>query len=465
MRSAAPILLAALLLGAGPAPAEEPALPPGLEPADEPALPPGLAPADEPIPPRGPAAAPPPPPPAPVIRLAGFVEGRGGRRLDNDADTGDASLAELRLRLEADRHASGVALRLAADLIHDAIADSHAVDLETGEGALDLREAHARFSPASFLDVKAGRQILTWGTGDLLFINDLFPKDWNAFLLGRDEQYLKAPSDALKLSGFSDWANLDLVYTPRFDADRFVDGRRVSFFHPALGRIVGRDAVLRADRPNRWFADDEWAARLYRGFGAYEAALYAYDGFWKSPAGLDAASGRFTFPRLTVVGASLRGPAAGGIAGGEIGYYRSRRDPDGDDPNIPNSELRALLGYERELARDLTLGLQYYLEHMRGHAAYRRALPAGAVARDRDRHVVTARLRWLTRNQNLVWSLFAFASPSDSDAYLRPGLSYKATDDVTVELGANIFAGKRRDTFFGQFRENGNAFLALRYGF
>ncbi len=62
--------------------------------------------------------------------------------------------------------------------------------------------------------ITLGRQILTWGTGDLVFINDLFPKDWVSFFIGRDVEYLKAPSDALKVSAFSSWANLDLVYTP-----------------------------------------------------------------------------------------------------------------------------------------------------------------------------------------------------------------------------------------------------------
>ena len=97
--------------------------------------------------------------------------------------------------------------------------------------------------------ITLGRQILTWGTGDLVFINDLFPKDWVSFFIGRDVEYLKAPSDALKVSAFSGWANLDLVYTPRFDADRFIDGRRLSFFNTGRGRLTGRDAVVLVERP------------------------------------------------------------------------------------------------------------------------------------------------------------------------------------------------------------------------
>ena len=50
--------------------------------------------------------------------------------------------------------------------------------------------------------------------GDLLFINDLFPKDWVSFFVGRDDEYLKAPSDSLKASFFNELFNLDFVYTP-----------------------------------------------------------------------------------------------------------------------------------------------------------------------------------------------------------------------------------------------------------
>jgi len=321
------------------------------------------------------------------------------------------------------------------------------------------------FSPAAWMDIKAGRQILTWGTGDLLFINDLFPKDFVAFFTGRDEAYLKAPSDALKVSGFNPWFNADLVYTPRFDADRFISGERLSYFDPAQGRIVGRDAGLQVQRPPGGSADDEWALRLYRNLGAYEVALYGYDGFWKSPAGVDPVTGQATFPRLAVYGASLRGPLGPGIAHAELGRYLSRDDPAGNDPLVRNGEARLLVGYEQEAARNLTLGLQYYLERLEDYDAYRATLSAGAPPRDELRRVVTVRATWLTLNQNLVWSLFAFYSPTDRDSYVRPKVSYRIDDQWSAELGGNLFHGKEQHTFFGQFEDNSNAYAALRYGY
>lgn len=395
----------------------------------------------------------------------GFAEMRFGMRTQNDAHQRDVSIGELRLQTQVEKYFSAASFRLTTDFLYDPVLGRHAIDLERGTGSIDLREAYIIFTPADFMDVKAGRQILTWGTGDLIFINDLFPKDWNAFFIGRDEDYLKAPSDAFKVSLFHPFANIDIVYTPRFDPDRFIDGRRLSFFDPLRGDIVGRNAIVRPERPDQWFDDDEWAARLYRNIGAYELAVYGYDGFWKSPAGTDAVTGRVTFPKLSAYGASLRGPILQGIGNIEFGYYDSREDRDGDDPLVRNSELRFLVGYEQELISDLTMGAQYYLEYMLDHDAYLRTLPSGIEAADEGRHVLTIRLTWLTLNQNLQWSLFTFYSPSDNDAYLRPKIHYQIDDHWSAELGANFFLGEDKHTFFGQFEDNSNVYLGVRYGF
>ena len=200
------------------------------------------------------------------------------------------------------------------------------------------------------------------------------PKDWGAFLIGRDIEYLKAPSDAAKFSLFNPLANLDLIYTPRFDADRYIDGSRASYFNTTLGQTAGTNAVIRTRRPNNWFQDDEIALRLYRNLGAYELALYGYRGFWKSPGGMAPTTGRAIFPDLTVYGASIRGPLAGGITNAEWGYYNSKDDTDGKDPMINNSEQRLLIGHEHELVTDLTLGVQYYLKRMDDYGNYRQML-------------------------------------------------------------------------------------------
>ncbi len=391
------------------------------------------------------------------FEIHGFVEARGGVRLqDNKQIARTATIGETRLQLETTWWLDWAAIKLKSDFYYDGVEK---------DARADLREANITLTPFEFMDLKIGRQVLTWGTGDMLFINDLFPKDWNSFFIGRDDEYLKAPSDAVKAGFFSDIANLDIVYVPQFDPDRYITGKKISYWSDMLGRHAGTEDHLNANEPERWFRDDEIHARIYKNIRGYEAALYYYNGFWKSPGGMDPISGKALFPRLNVYGASMRGNLFKGIGNLEAGYYDSANDRSGRDPFINNSQFRVLAGYEQELARDLTGGFQYYIEHMTDHGAYSRTLPDGAYPDDRTRHVMTLRLTKMLMNQNLKMSLFLYYSPSDNDAYLRPKVHYKFSDSLSGEVGANVFLGSEDQTFFGQFEDNTNIYAAMRWNF
>ena len=399
------------------------------------------------------------------ISVHGFADVRGGVRTADDPNQKDTSLAELRVQGDIQRVGDLATWLLRFDIVHDGVLDDVETDLETGAGIVDLREANVLFSPLSWMDMKIGRQILTWGTGDLLFINDVFPKDWPAFFIGRDVPYLKAPSDAVLLSVFPTWANIDVAYTPRFDPDRYISGERISFWNSMAGMRTGRRNVVEVDKPDEWFDDDETAVRISRNLSGYEVALYGYQGFWKSPKGFDPATTNATFPELIAAGVSLRGPMGKGLFNIEAGFYSSEEDTRGDDPFVPNSEARLLAGYERELARELTAKLQYYVEFMQDHDAYEGSLPPGMSAAKEYRDVVTLRLTRQAFSQNVTASLFLYWSPADKDGYARPNVSYKITDLWLASIGANLFAGEEDQTFFNQFEKNNNIYAALRYSF
>lgn len=450
----------------GPEGEAEPSLPTGLEePApSEPSLPAGLATKPAPEPRDGEPTDAPPRARLP-LQWQARLDLRGGAFNGRDPESRNFSIGEARAQLDLAQafHRGSTTLRLVVDAVGDALAEQYVPQLETGLGAMDLRTASLTTTPAPWLDIRVGRQILTWGTGDLLFINDLFPKDWTAFLIGRDVEYLKAPSDAAKLALFTPWFDVDVIFTPRFDADRLPLRHRLSYFEPSLGRIAGEDAPLSLDRPERWLRDSEVAARLNATLGSWELAGYGYYGFWKSPAGLDGTTGRAAFPELAVYGASLRGPVLGGIVNLETGYYDSLEDRAGKDPLVRNSELRLLGGYELNPWRQLTTGVQYYAELTRFPGRNEQSLPSAAPVPDAVRHVVTLRLRLVALDERLECSLFLFTSPSDRDGYLRGRISYALNDHVRAELGTHLFAGREVHTFFGQFRYNSSVYGALRY--
>ncbi|MCB0334425.1 MAG: hypothetical protein KDD55_13050 [Bdellovibrionales bacterium] len=464
MRAYFPFWFAFLFVAVIPLPSlgEDPALPLGLETSpqensSEPALPAGIFSNEAPTEQSEERK--------PWLDLSGFADFRAGVRTVSPVDEKQASLGESRLQLQADKRVSSHLIRLTTDFLYDPVRDEHDVDLETGQGVFDLREGFFQTSPLLPAQLKVGRQVLTWGLGDLIFINDLFPKDWNSFFIGRDVEYLKAPSDAAKFSYFLNNIGVDFVYTPRFDADRFIDGNRLSFYQPAVGDIVGRSNAVQVTERDNWFTEDEFAARLFGTIESYELAAYFYSGYWKSPNGVDPLSGNGIFPRLNVYGASARGPLASGLASLEVGYYDSRDDYQGDDPFVRNSEFRMIAGFEREIASELTASLQYYLEYTLDYGQYRSTLPPTALDRDEDRQLLTLRLTQLLMQQNLTLSLFTFFSPTDEDAYFRPKIHYKWSDQWAGEVGGNVFLGKEKNTFWGQFHENTNIYAAVRYSF
>ena len=103
----------------------------------------------------------------------------------------------------------------------------------------ELREGYFDFTAAKW-DARVGRQIVTWGVGDLLFINDIFPKDYAAFFSGRPLEYLKRGVDAAKVGVYPAFASAEFIAIPSFEPNNYPDPRRFSLYDPLSG-IANRE--------------------------------------------------------------------------------------------------------------------------------------------------------------------------------------------------------------------------------
>ncbi len=393
------------------------------------------------------------------ISIHGFLEGAGAYRIvDDPVQSDDWLMGEARLQLDLDYQYDIISLNFKADFIADAVEEDFDID---------VRDATIFLTPASWAELTVGRQVLTWGTGDYLFVNDLFPKDFVSFFIGRADEYLKAPSNSIKTSFFTKPLNIDFVWTPIFTKDITPTGERLSFFDPTLPGMRGEDTLppYRTVEPDESIENGEFATRLYRNLNGVELALYGYLGFWPFPNSYDVEEMAPTYARLATYGGSARGNVLGGIGNIELALYDSLDDRSGDDPTVANSQFRALLGYERELVPKLSLGLQYYLEYILDHDALIENSPTPELEPDDTRHVFTTRFTYLMLRDDLVLSLFAFLSPSDRDAYIRPSLHYKINDALELSTGFNLLAGEHPNTSFGQMENNTNLYARLRYSF
>ena len=368
----------------------------------------------------------------------------------------DVLLADQRFQIKAEGASEKGSASYAAkvDLFYDSVAKRS--DVELREAFVDLTGSRA--------NLRAGRHIITWGVGDLLFTNDIFPKDWVAFFTGRPLEYLKVGSDAVKLDLHPKMLDAEIIVMPVFQADRYptADKLHLPDPFPGLPRITeDKEASLE---------NGEVAARVSRYVSDWGVSAYFSRTFYRSPAmTLDSPSAPTAvlhfFPRLNTYGLSATGSLFGGVASLEGALWDSKDDASGARYAVENSTVKALAGYSYPLWRDGTLGFQGYLEWMLDYDPYRSTAPPGYPVEDEKRWTATTRFTQLLRNQTVTANVFAFHGITEEDGLVIPSIKYAATDNVSVELGANLFYGKSGFTPFGALNENDNVYTTLRYSF
>ena len=393
-------------------------------------------------------------------RFSGFVELALGTRLSSDPVINtDKTLVDLRAQLQWDKDFDASRIKFAGDVYYDGVLDQTKLQIRELAWQGNVNSIVELGDWGKKLDIKVGQQILTWGTGDYVFLNDLFPKDFQSFFAGRDDDYLKAPSLSAKVSGFFDWANIDVVITPQFTPDNYINGDYFSFFSPFAGTNVapGFD-VTSPNKPS----SPEYAMRIYKTVGSTEYAGYAYIGAHKSPASFTEFGAPY-FSKLRVYGASAITPFADGLLNVEMAYYDSRSDAQGSNPLVPNRQSRWLIGYEQELVKNLTGSAQLYLEQISDFDSLKANSLTPKFDPNQRRVLFTQRLMYRLMQQTLTLNAFNFYSTSDEDGYLKLSADYSPGDQWQLSSGFNVFYGKKPFSFFNQFEDASNAFVRFKY--
>ncbi len=396
-----------------------------------------------------------------AFQIGGFVEGlTGARVVRSSASANEFTAAEARFRLNLDATHEIASARFRGDVYADGV---------DGRVWFDIRDASIFVRGGDWFNMRMGRHVLTWGTGDFLFLNDLFPKDFNSFFIGRADEYLKAPSNAALVTFNIKKVGLDLVWTPIFEPDRFIDGERLSFFNPIAGDIIGDRSPLTPVQPlfpDKRLRNGTVHGRLYGTAGAVELAAYSYVGYWLQPNAFDSVLMRPTYARLGAYGASVRAPLLGGLFNVEASFYDSMEDRAGTDGEIPNSQFRGLVGYERELFPKFQMGLQYYLEYTFEHDELIASSPLASVRAtrippscDAAPHAVSS--SWTTSSSRSSPSSRRTSSTRTSGR----ASPTRSSSRLAIVVGANLMFGRHDYTFFGQLKENTNVYARLRYSF
>lgn len=391
-----------------------------------------------------------------TVEWRGFSEFALGAFSKPSPSPNGNSLTEWRNQVSASTYWGEQYLSAKLELLYD--------DVDDNPLQLNWRELYIDTAINESFNLRLGKQILTWGTGDFVFLNDFFPKNWQAMFSGREDEYLKSPSTSAKFSYYSNAFNADIVWTPTFHSDIYISGERFAYAHPEFSEPVSSPRVI-ADEPGRQLSNGQLALRLTKNHKSIEYAAYFYRGLYTQPSSFNPDNGLQYFSALNTYGASIRAPVAGGIANTEIAYWQSRDDQSGTNPWVPNSQLKILVGFERELMPDFTAAMQWFSELTLDYAAAKASQADNMPIANRWHHNLTLRLNYLSMQQKLSWSLFAFYSPDENDFYLKPKISYRHNDQWSFTLGANEFGGGNLQQQWGQFKPSSSVYFRVRFSY
>jgi hypothetical protein len=335
------------------------------------------------------------------------------------------------------------------------------------DAAVEVRQASVYLPLGRRFEITAGRQVLSWGPAQFEFVNDRFAKDFEAFFVGRDPEYLKAPNDAVRARSFLGGWTLDLVLAPIFQHDRMPDPRRFPVLDPATGEPVA-DPELRPELPKGDLSSGEAHLRLDRHLGRWETALYGYRGFTGGSEGVrEAEGGPVPFhPAMAAVGVSVRGPVLAGLGWLEAAYEDIREGGAGADPRLPPDRWVALGGTRWSPTPTRTWMLQASAVGQVGARPLQEAL-VGAEPDDPRAERVHYRLQGnvtqsflaerLEAGVRLLWGI------TEGDAHWRARVGYELSDDLVFEARYHGFAGDRPATRFGLLRDYDLFSVRLRY--
>lgn len=341
------------------------------------------------------------------------------------ADTSWSS-QQFNVRGEADYQQDFYKLSLKSDFSYDAIDSGFNTKVRELNFKLDFANLDSD-SPilsnklVSNLAINIGRQSLSWGVGDFVFINDLFAKNWQAFFYGQEDQYLKQPNDAIKLSYFTSAINLDVIHQPRSNSDVLINAHQLKQHKGSTTN-----------------------ARLYLNHQQVDYAVYASNGWATSPIHIN---GHLEYVKRKSLGASLLTPWLSGLFKLEMGrYWLDSQSGKKQQQNL------LLIGFEQELKPRLSLALQAYLEQ-----------DSNSYYLD-NRQMLTSQLRYLSKNSNWNSQIMVFYSPNHHDHYLRASSSYRHDDHINLTFGLNILHGVN-ESLFGSLSAQDNVYLRFTYYF
>ena len=381
------------------------------------------------------------------LQLNGFVDSYHALQLGSPYKV---MSSRTRLRLEMRANYGEASLFSSVNLAYNSL-------IKEQSGAF-LREAYFDYA-GKYLEVKAGRQIVTWGVADGLRITDLIsPMDYTEFM-ANDYDDIRVPVNAINLKYPGESFSAELVFVPVPEYFVMPSGEDNPWSMP-VPEGVSMDL---SGTPEKHIKNSEVGTRLRFFLENLDFSLTALRTFNKSPvtiAEYDPETKSVViqgiYKPMYVLGGDFSIPVSEFVVRGEMAGYFGEPIALNDSRRYRlRKTFNALLGLDWYAGDNWTFMVQYMHKVIMD---YRKEL-----GMDQNTSMVTARISKEVLNNTLKLSVYGMYDIDNVSFYIRPAADYLLNDQITLSLGADILGGRRGT--FKTYEDNTQIWVKGKYFF
>lgn len=301
-----------------------------------------------------------------------------------------------------------------------------------------LREAYAYYSNNHW-DVRAGRQIITWGVADALRLTDIIsPMDYTEFL-AQDYDDIRIPVNGLRLRYSREKWSLEAVAIP---VNSFYDLPTDSKNPWSIGSVsIGAEPAFK-------ICNMEYGGRLSFFLSGIDFSFSALHTWNKQPV---ICNGVGEYRRMTMLGADMSVPIGKFVVRGEVAEYLDEAQSASVCQEVPRSaSTNALLGIDWYVGNDWTLSAQYMHKYV-------------AWGEHRNSGLATLRIAKDLLHNTLSLQTFAYIDVTNGGLFNRFSIDYALNDQLHAIVGHDLFHADAG--MFSVYKKNSELFLKFKYSF
>ncbi|NOR44921.1 MAG: hypothetical protein GQ534_04985 [Candidatus Delongbacteria bacterium] len=318
------------------------------------------------------------------------------------------------------------------------------------------------------MDIRIGKQQVIWGKADGVFITDIIsPKDLTEFLLP-DFDEIRLGVTGLKLDYYIGDSTFEIVWLPIFTPTIIPEVGSIWRVEPELINPQGDVITKVFDHSNENITASVENSEIFGKFSYMNSfadiefmAGYAWDDDFAMHSymiSLDSVMITPEYHRLGIVGGSFNKVVGPFVFKGEGAYYSGKYFSTTEMTDIDQVVEKDYINY--------LVGVDYSLFGVNLFAQFMQKIILDyddALVNDETENMVTFLASDDYINDTLNLQVFLYYDFVESDALIRPKVTYDLNDGFEIGIGANIFTGT--EGIFGQYDKNDMIFAKVKYSF